>query len=349
MNFDALQDGFRDWSMQTFDFPKKAQAEFLDDVAALLESNVKELTVFSTYVENYSGPEKLLAKKVVDSIVKGGAISEGFKGFLSPEIVVTLSVAEEQGVLPEAMCHAAEYLRVSAAGIGLFLKKCIYPFVFVVLGTALAAFMDTKFYPLLKKIMPYETWPASTQLIYSVWSFVLGWLPLILLTIIFIIVSLVLTLRNWKGSTRLEFDNWPLFNQYRLQKSAVLLKTLGLLLKNNVTLLKAVQALQINQPPYIQWHLQRMQRNIVIGIGVESDYLDTGLFSSAQIARLRILNQADNFEVAMQRMGDQTLVIVKNKLEKAAARLSSILFIFGGFVIGSVPMGYMPVAAAIGS
>ncbi|MFT6905821.1 MAG: type II secretory pathway component PulF [Oleiphilaceae bacterium] len=320
-------------------FSKKEQIELFKDLSRQLRSGVSILEAFLLFAQNYDGTIGDVSKDVIKSISEGGMIADGINDWAPDEVVTSLRVGETQGVLESTLDNIVDYLNATSAGLGLFIAKSIYPVMIIGMATIMAYFVDENYYKLLEEFLPLERWPESSILMYRTWGFILDNGLLIILAFLAIGTLISNQLSRLTGKSRMTLDEYPIFKGYRVQQGAIFLKTLGLLLINGVSLKDALSEIERSSTPYMTFHIRRMRQKIAAGVVNEGDSLSTGLLTKDTVNRLKTLSSANDFEVAMVELGNQTLDDSVKKLTLSATLLQTILMMIAGLAIASAILG----------
>jgi len=98
----------------------------------------------------------------------------------------------------------------------------------------------------------------------------------------------------------------------------------------------------------MKYHLRRMRHKLATGDGNEGDVLNTGLLQTETINRLRTLADVSDFEVAMVRLGEQTLTMTIKQLEAASDIFKNLTIALAGALMASVFAGSMSLAQSLG-
>ncbi len=352
---DLLHDPEQAWQslsllwQQRVRFTRDRQIELLTDLRRVLASKVNTLEAFTLFTDIYDGPTQTVCESVIASLNEGQSMADGLTGWFDNAVILGLRIGEENGVLDKALVNTIDYLKVSkAGGISLFLGRAAYPLSLLMGAGFIAAVVENKFYSVMLNVKPLAEWPVESQFIYTAWHAILGWWWVGLFVILLIGIFIKVQVTHYTGDHRSTLDGLPVFRQYRLKQTALLLKVLGMMLANGIPLQRALDELQRSANPYLRWHLQRMQVKIRRGHGNEADILNSGLIPPSFIKRLQVLAGANSFEEAMQDMGDQALSIVESRLVLSATLFKNFVFVIAGIAMGSVFVSSILLSQSIG-
>ena len=333
---------------QTVSFNTKAQIALLEDLISQLDAGVPALNAFTLFAANYQGDTKQVCQSVIRALNEGGLMVDGFKGWFPEEIIISIRVGEQRGLLVKTLRNVIDYLQANSGGVTLFLSKSAYSLMIMVMAFIMAVNVNDGFYSVVKEIKPMEEWPSEAVTIYGFWEFMIQYWWLLLLSLCAVGAFISYQLANSIGDIRTRMDDLPIYKLYRLQQGAVFLKSLGLLLQNGTSLNESITEIEKGSTQYMRYHLRRMRHKLATGDGNEGDVLNTGLLQTETINRLRTLADISDFEVAMVRLGEQTLTMTIKQLEAASEIFKYLTIALSGALIASVFVGSMSLAQSLG-
>lgn len=334
------------WKMNV-SFSKKEQIVLFEDLISQIDSGVTTIEAFSLFVKNYDGATKTVCQAVIKAQNEGVALADGFKGWVSPEVITSLKVGEEQGVLSETLRSVVAYLKAGTSRSSLFIAKATYPFFIICVCVVMANYVNSGFYELILTLKPISEWPSISSGSYYFWGFIIDyWMFIILAMIIFALV-INYNLKRLVGEWRHTFDSFPIFKSYNQQQSAIFLKTLGLLLKSGISLNLSLKELESGATDHMRYHLRRMRQKVRSGVGDEGVWLDTGLVPDTTIRRLKTLASANDFEESMMRLADMSLVETVRAMEVSSEILKIILMFIAGISLASIYVGTFTLAQTL--
>lgn len=333
---------------QTVSFNSQAQIVLLEDLISQIDSGVPTLDAFTLFSGNYKGDTKKVCQSVIRALNEGNLMVDGLKGWFPEEIVLSIRVGEQQGLLVPTLRNVIDYLQANTGGLRLFISKTTYSMLLTVMAFVMAMNVNDGFYSVVKQIKPMEEWPSDAVTIYGFWQFMIQYWWLLLLSLCAVGAFISYQLANSIGDIRTRMDDLPIYKQYRLQQGAVFLKNLGLLLQNGTSLNESINEIEKGSTRYMRYHLRRMRQKLATGDGNEGDVLNTGLLQAETINRLRTLADVNDFELAMVRLGEQTLNMTVERLEAASETFKYLTIALSGALITSVFMGSMSLAQSLG-
>lgn len=329
-----------------FTFRRKEQIELLEDLASNLDSGVQLLEAFQLLTRIYSNSVRDVSQNVIKCLNDGVSFTNGLVGWYPREVITSIRVGEEHGLLVKTIRNVIEYLKTSSKGLRLFLFKLSYPLVIICMAFIMAHFVVNDYFNLIKEFKDVSEWPVISVYTYHFWQFALSFWFLFVLLIFAVGIAVNYMLTSFTGINRNQIDSLPIFKQYRLKQGSVFLTTLGLMLQNGISLSDSLNELDRGSTPYLKYHLRRMRQKLHTGHGNEGDYLDTGLIEKNTINRLKALSEVNDFEVAMVRLGVQTLDETGKKLELASEVVKYIGLFLAACSLGSIFAGALSLTQA---
>ena len=333
---------------QTVSFNSQAQIILLEDLISQIDSGVPTLDAFTLFSGNYQGDTKKVCQSVIRALNEGGLMVDGFKGWFPTEIIISIRVGEQQGLIVPTLRNVVDYLQANSGGLRLFLSKTPYSLMLMMMAFVMAININDGFYSVVKEIKPMEEWPSEVVTIYLFWQRLIQYWWLLLLSVCAVGAFISYQLANSIGDIRTSMDDLPIYKQYRLQQGAVFLKNLGFLLQNGTSLNESITEIEKGSTRYMRYHLRRMRQKLATGDGNEGDVLDTGLLQTETINRLRTLADVNDFESAMIRLGEQTLTMTVKRLEAASEIFKHLTIALSGALITSVFVGSFSLAQSLG-
>ena|SRR3989338_9385769 len=284
-------------------FSRSEQQAFLEDLRSLIEDGVPVNQAVETIYQISKGPQKQVAKGILDQLSHGQPFAEGLTKWFPQAIVEIIRAGEESGTLAENMNAASRALQQQSKVGTAFLSSLTYPVIVIIIGFLVAIYIRHSVFTNFEAIKPISQWPQNGKLLIVIADFVQhGWWALLLL-IGMIIIGICYSLTHLTGTLRHTLDTLPLFSLYRNIIAARLMETLGLLLSNSIILKNALTILQHNATPYLAWHLLLIEFRLSGGRENIAEVLDTGLVSKEDILRLKVIAKGKGFEHALIRLG----------------------------------------------
>lgn len=321
---------------QNFQFNRKHQQAFLEDLAALIEDGVPASQAIDLIIGVTTGITKRVAEDIAVSIAKGQSLAEGMKYWFSHTIVEVIRVGESNGALPQTLRASANSFTSYNNAFSAFLTSVTYPISVIILALGITVFVKNSVLEGFLKIKPaLEQWPSAGRYLYHVGALVESGWWLILLTVLLLIIIINNILKNVTGKARHWVDEAPLFSMYRASLGARFMETLGLLLTNGVMLRQALSTMQYDASPYLSWHLLQMEYHLSGGQENIADVLNTRLLGSNDLMRLKVVAIGKGFAPALISLGRQARERTAKRIERAG-KLIGALFLAAGAALAMV-------------
>jgi type II secretory pathway component PulF len=331
-----------------FQFNRKYQQAFLEDLAALIEDGVSASQAIDLIIRVTSGITKRVAEDIAVSIAKGQSLADGMQAWFSPTIVEVIRVGEANGALPQTLRGAANSYTSYGNAFNSFLSSTVYPLSVVVLALGISVFVKDSVLSGFLKIKPeLEQWPAQGRFLYHIGTLVGSgwWLILLTLAVLILIVNNIL--KNVTGETRKWVDDIPLLSLYRSSLAARFMETLGLLLANGVMLRQALSTMQHEASPYLSWHLLQMEYHLSGGQENIADVLNTDLVSPSDLMRLRVVAASKGFAPALISLGRQARERTTKRIERTGKLVGALLLGIGAAIAMTIVFGIYTVGGWI--
>jgi general secretion pathway protein F len=223
---------------------------FSRQLASLLKSGVPILHALNIIAEQSDDPAlKSILAKIHDAVEDGTILSSVLKQYpeaFSPLYVAMIRSGEDSGTLPEVLLRIADHRTKQEEMFSRFRMAMAYPVLMAIVGAATVVFMLAFVMPRLTRLFANigENLPLPTQiLIYISQGLREWWVWIILILGMFILVS------KRQASTKAGRLFWglislrlPIFGKFVLKNElARFSRTLELLVKNSVPILKAIE------------------------------------------------------------------------------------------------------------
>lgn len=265
------------------------------------------------------------------------SFAEALDGTVPESDLMILKAAERSGDLPTGLMFTAKVIAATAA-MRSALRKALAGFSFLmVLQIAVLAGFSFYGIGLIEAIVPANAWPWIGQQLKGLARCVTESGPTILGVGTVLGVAFIWSLRNWRGPARVKFDKYFLpYTIYRDFNGAMFLVSLAALMKNEVNLNDALDALSERASPWLLWHIRQIQLELDYQSESTGEAFGTGLFNRALTWRIIDFgNRAgSNFADAMEKVGINTIGKVMDGVKAKTAVLNIIaLFLNAGLIM----------------
>ena len=223
---------------------------FSRQLASLLKSGVPILSALAILREQSENPPlKYILTEVYNAIKEGESFSEALKKYpkvFSPLYLALVKTGEDSGDLPNALLRIAEYRQKEEEFLSKFRTALIYPLFMVLVGIGTVIFMLVFVLPKISQIFLNlgQELPLPTRIVLKLSLFFkekIVWLVFILLLIIFIILRYLKTEKGRKNFDHFKLRVFLLGNFILKTELARFSRTLSLLLKNGLSVIRAIE------------------------------------------------------------------------------------------------------------
>jgi type II secretory pathway component PulF len=287
-------------------FGWQQQQLFLDNIHRLLEDGVPVHQAVDAIESMSSGVVRQVAQHAQMSLAQGQLFADGLHGWYAPHVVAMIRAGELGGAFVATIGSAQVTLSSQHRLLSTALAALVYPCLVLLMGCAVAIFLQHSVFHSFAEIKPVALWPANGQSLYVFSSFLQhSWWVLCLLMLV-CAMAWCWMLRYYTGALRQQLDRWPVFSLYRRAVAAQFMEVMGLMLTNGIALREALQLSQRHATVYLSWHVLHMEVRLSGGLDNIADVLDTGLLGQVELAQLRVVAKGAGFAKALVRLGRHT-------------------------------------------
>ena len=310
----------------------------LDESLAVLERRLKH--------PRLQGLSRSLHRALVDGLSLSQAMRD-FPRIFSPLYVNLISAGEASGALPVILNRLVAHLATIKSLRDRVQQALLYPAVLVVAGIGLIVAFMTVMVPQITKFFKGtgQTLPPATQLLINMNGYLVhyGWLGVPLGLAVF---------AGYKAFTqrpegRLIWDtfmwNMPLYGRImRYRFYAQFARTLGTLMENGVTMLRALELLeQISGNAYVAARTHETRKAVVDGATLSTALSGQGLFPELFVDMLAVGEQTGKFSSTMHMIAN----VYERELDKQVQIVSTLIpplvMVFIAAAVGTVVYGIM--------
>jgi type II secretory pathway component PulF len=329
-------------------FGSKAQLAFLEDLYLLVNDGIPPNRAIEMMTQVTTGISKDVAAAIAQKIAEGQALAEGMRDWFNPNVIEIIRVGEEGGALAETMKSSINTLGQRSSTLGAFLGAVLYPLMVIVMACAIIIYLNDTVFIQFRAIKPIEDWPDAGRALVNMANLIQHWWWAVFIIIGGVIFGMRKVLDNYAGELRPVLDRFPPFNLYRRLAAARLMETLGLLVSNGVVFKSAIKVMQYQANPYVVSHLVMMEHQLSMGKGNVADVLSTGLISTQDILRLRVMAEVKGFEHGLVRMGVNGSEQTIKTLKTLGKLFGGILLAVGAYLIITIIRGIYLTGMAMG-
>jgi len=271
-----------------------------------------------------------LSKSLHQSLIDGRSLSQALRDYpkiFTPLYVNLVSAGEASGSLSEIMHRLVRYLADVKSLRDRVQQALVYPAVLVVAGIGLIIVFTTVMVPKLTDFFSQtgQELPTATRLLLKANSFFSHYWWLILLALFGISAGL----QSFRStpSGRLAWDRMLLkipgyghITRYRFY--AQFARTLGTLVENGVTLLRAIELLEeISGNEYIRQQMVDVRKLVVDGTALSNALRGRNIFPELFLDMMSVGEQTGRFGETMQMIAD----VYERELDKQVKITSSLI------------------------
>lgn len=312
-----------------FKLSARLQADMMEDLSKMLDDNIPIMNAVSELSDTFVGRASEAARRMQSMLTRGGDISDAMRPYFSDQLCDAMRAGIKSGKTTQALTQASGFVRMQADAMGKLYSSMGYPlFVFAAVLTAIMI-IATKVLPEIADLVPKKGLSPISLSVFSFGQFLINYGYMVIGIVAGAVSFIVWTLPNITSDIRESLDKIPPWSLYRKYQAAMFLQMLALLVASNISFKDALQIIRSRARPYISWHVARMQRRLASpsGGGV-TGALDTGLIPPLDIRRIKLREQAGDFEEALRRTG-----------VRAAEQLTKVIEITGRFLFIAILVG----------
>ena len=287
---------------------------FTEQLAHLLTAGMTLDEALGILVRRMKQPKlQSLSQSLHRALVDGRSLSQAMRDFpriFSPLYVNLVSAGEASGALPEILKRLVAHLSGVKALQDRVTQALVYPAVLVVAGGVLIVVFMTVMVPKLTTFFKGtgQALPAATQMLVSANRLLVSYWWLAVLAGVGLYSLFKIFTRSREGRKAWDFFTWrlPIYGRIiRYRFYAQFARTLGTLMENGVTLLRALELLEeISGNEYIRQSMGKVRLAVVDGATLSTALSDQGILPELFIDMLAVGEQSGRFGATMHLIGD---------------------------------------------
>jgi type II secretory pathway component PulF len=304
---------------------------FTEQLALLLGAGMTLDEALSILVRRMKHPRLHgLAQGLHQALVEGRSLSQALRDYpkiFSPLYINMVAAGEASGTLSDILKRLVQYLAEVKNLRDRVQQALVYPAVLVVVGILMVVVFMTVMVPQLLKFFTdtNQQLPAATQLLMNVhaaikhywWAGLLG------------VFGLSALFRSWisteKGVKQWDSISWriPLYSSViRHRYYAQFARTLGTLLENGVTLLRALELIEdIAGNSFVREKMKFVQRAVVDGMSLSNALVQQQLFPELFVDMLSVGEQSGRLGQTLGNVAD----VYDRELDKQVKLISTLI------------------------
>jgi type II secretory pathway component PulF len=321
---------------------QSSRQTFYEDLAEALEDEDKLTRRIDVLAERAVAERDVLAPlyQLWSRRMDDRQFTEALEGTVPQGDLMILGASEGAGKLADGLKFASLVIGASKE-----MKSSLYGAVigFVFLGAFLCVLLALfSFYGigLIETLVPPDQWPWVGQLLRDMARFVTGWGVQVLCAFFIGGTAYLWSLPRLRGRFRVGLDRYvPFYTIYRDFQGALFLVSLAALMRNEVSLNRALETLEATASPWLRWHI----REILFRLDYESDQpgkaFATGIFDKRLTWRIIDFSERSTFAKAIEKVGIRSIDGVTKMVSKSAGTINKALMILSGGLLAFIIAG----------
>ena len=316
---------------------------FSRELASLLKSGVPILSAINIILEQSNPYFKTILMSIHNMVKDGASFSSGLAKYprlFSPLYIAMVRTGEDSGALSQALLRIADYRTKQEEALSRLRMALAYPILMAVVGVSTIVFMLTFVIPRLTGIFINmgQQLPLPTRILISVSRALSHWWLWVALAVIILLIRRQLKAESSKVALSRLRLHLPLFGNLMLKvELSRFSRTLGLLLKSGITILKAIDiAIPVIENEIIKQQLKVSYRELEQGGSFGRSLKNSRLFPLFMTNLIIVgeesgrLNEAlSEVADAYERDSDESIKIMTNLLEP-------LMILVMGLIVGFI-------------
>ncbi len=304
---------------------------FTEQLAHLLGSGMTLDEALNVLVKRMKHPKlQGLSHGLHRALIDGRSLSQALRDYpkiFSPLYVNMVAAGEASGALSEILKRLVLHLGSIKSMRDRVQQALLYPALLVIAGIGLITVFMTVMVPQLMKFFTEAnaTLPTATRILLAAHGILVSYWWLMVLAIVGTVAGIRILIRTPKG--RLAWDTllWrlPLYSMIiRYRFYAQFARTLGTLVENGVTLLRALELLEeITGNEFVRLRMVAARRAVVDGATLSTAMGEQQLLPELFIDMMAVGEQTGRFGTTMQNIAD----VYERELDKQVQIISALV------------------------
>lgn len=317
----------------------KQQLRLLETIARLSGAGIHQKGIAQQLHKYGNKKVRQVGFACLKSIKSGKGMTEGLKPWLTNNAYLALKSGESSGDFYQGVNDAHKALSIETSSTLALAKVLFFPMLGLIGVLTFSALASHYGFSHIEEQIPKRQWDGLSLLAESFGRFWWNHGVFILITLSLFILVVTLSLGRFKGKYRQHIDNLPIFKQYRYIHSTNLLTSISNQVAIGVSLKQALTTYQLESPPYLQAHIQKMLSNIRLGRTNIGHIFDTGLLVDEEMDSLKLLGEIGEASLTLKRASQMHLDRLEHEIKlvksvgtntvKVIAALIAMLMAFG--------------------
>lgn len=339
--------------------PLTYQFLFTEQLAHLLSAGMTLDEALGILVRRLKQPKlQGLCKSLHQALIDGVSLSQAMRSFpkiFSPLYVNMVSAGEASGTLNEILRRLVVHLADVKSLRDRVQQALVYPAVLVVAGIGLILVFMTVMVPKMTEFFAEAggRLPAATRILLAVNHVIVTywWIAALIVGGAVFVKKLITRTpegqRSWDAGL-LRIPGYSRIIRYRYY--AQFARTLGTLIENGVTLLKALELLEeISGNAHIRQKMTGVRKAVVDGTPLSVALQHDGIFPELFLDMMAVGEQTGRFGETMQMIADVYERELDKQVKFISALVPPVIMIFIAAIIGLVIFGIMSAVFSMSS
>lgn len=324
---------------------------FTEQLAHLLTAGMTLDEALGVLVRRMKHPKlQSLSQSLHQALVDGRSLSQAMRDFpriFSPLYVNLVSAGEASGALPDILKRLVAHLADVKALQDRVKQALVYPAVLVVAGIGLIVIFMTVMVPKLTTFFKGtgQPLPAATQLLVSANQMLVSYWWVAGVVGAGLYMAFKIFTRSREGRKAWDYFTWrlPVYSRIiRYRFYAQFARTLGTLMENGVTLLRALELLEeISGNEYIRQRMVAVRAAVVDGATLSTALGEQGVFPELFIDMMAVGEQSGRFGGTMHMIGDVYERELDGQIKIVSTLIPPMVMIVIAAIVGLVVYGIL--------
>ncbi len=303
-------------------FTLTKQLDFLEGLFFLMSDGIAARDALRLAMNTGDPLDRGAARIMLEKLHQGLHISSGMRSLFREDLASAVAAAEQSENFAAAGQKVVEHMREQLASRQNVTVQLLRPIAYMAIAAGLYAMFSAQIWPKFEELSPVDSWHELAQINYRVGQFILDYWIFIILGLVLASYGARLLLRRWVGLGRQQVDRlWPL-SLYRGLIAAHVMEFLGTMLVAGHDFRTALATVVQHSTPYSHMYLTKVRRRLRDGYSIPRS-LDIGLFTAADMSRLKLLAEFQGLHGAMVKMGASSRQSILTKLKIMAGTLNT--------------------------
>lgn len=324
---------------------------FTEQLAHLIGAGMTLDEALGILVRRMKNPKlQGLSQALHQALIDGRSLSQALRDYpriFSPLYVNLVSAGEASGALPDILKRLVTHLSDVKALRDRVSQALVYPAVLVVAGLGLIVTFMTVMVPKLTGFFEGsgQQLPAATQILVKANAFLVSYWWALVVVGVGAYAMFKAFVRSPQGRLAWDYFTWrlPVFSRIlRYRYYAQFARTLGTLIENGVTLLRALELLEdISGNEFIRQKMQNVRAAVVDGATLSVALGEQGIFPELFVDMMAVGEQSGKFGHTMQMIADVYERELDQQVQVVSTLIPPLVMLVIASVVGLVVYGIL--------